>query len=797
MPLPGFFRSLRFRLLFASLLIQLVFISLIIGNSLRLVDAHLHQHVDEHIQSAQSLYQTALAAPLANRDYATAHEILASLQRDSELDYLMLVTPDGQRLAGTAWKTDQPLPQAGRDPVNPELMHVILPIELYGQHYADLHYGISLRFIAQTRHDLIVQSAVISFGGILLSLLALGLSGYWLTRHLSTLAATSQRIAAGDYQLPLPQHGPSEIVTLSHNFMQMSQAIAQRITDAENATAALRDSNKLLTGFIDALPDIVVLKDSSGRWLQINAAAEKNLGLESFPWLGKTHSEMAELRPVFREFHLNGARSDEYAWQHPGVQITTEYVNQNGAPARIIETRKIALRTQEGQPIALATIARDITETRRIETELEHYRKHLEELVAERTNELMLAKLAAEQASSAKSQFLANISHEIRTPLNAITGMAHLIRRGGLSELQEKRLGTLEQASHHLLEIINAVLDLAKIDAGKFTLKEAPLDLDALLDTALAMVQGRARDKQLELGSQRHWPALPLLGDPTCLQQALLNYLSNAVKFTARGSIQVIVETLASDATSVLLRFAVQDTGPGIAPDVLPRLFEPFEQGDNSSTRQYGGTGLGLSITRRLAELMGGSAGVDSTLGQGSTFWFTARLRRSKTQQDAAPLLIPSDSAGPISPTAAGQSDNTAQPYPHRILLAEDEPVNREITQMLLDEIGLLVDCAVDGQEAVELVTRQQAAEQPYALILMDMQMPNMDGLEATRRIRALPDLQSLPIIAMTANAFAEDREQCFAAGMDDFITKPVKPEILFATVHRWLPGGEQQPVTR
>ena len=797
MPLPGFFRSLRFRLLFASLLIQFVFISLIIGNSLRLVDAHLHQHVDEHIQSAQSLYQTALAAPLANRDYATAHEILASLQRDSDLDYLMLVTPDGQRLAGTAWKTEQPLPQAGRDPVNPELMHVILPIELYGQHYADLHYGISLRFIAQTRHDLIVQSAVISFGGILLSLLALGLSGYWLTRHLSTLAATSQRIAAGDYQLPLPQHGPSEIVTLSHNFMQMSQAIAQRITDAENATAALRDSNKLLTGFIDALPDIVVLKDSSGRWLQINAAAEKNLGLENFPWLGKTHSEMAELRPVFREFHLNGARSDEYAWQHPGVQITTEYVDQNGAPARIIETRKIALRTQEGLPIALATIARDITETRRIETELEHYRKHLEELVAERTNELMLAKLAAEQASSAKSQFLANISHEIRTPLNAITGMAHLIRRGGLSELQEKRLDTLEQASHHLLEIINAVLDLAKIDAGKFTLKEAPLDLDALLDTALAMVQGRARDKQLELGSQRHWPALPLLGDPTCLQQALLNYLSNAVKFTARGSIQVIVETLASDATSVLLRFAVQDTGPGIAPDVLPRLFEPFEQGDNSSTRQYGGTGLGLSITRRLAELMGGSAGVDSTLGQGSTFWFTARLRRSKTQQDAAPLLIPSDSAGPVSPTAAGQSDNTAQPYPHRILLAEDEPVNREITQMLLDEIGLLVDCAVDGQEAVELVTRQQAAEQPYALILMDMQMPNMDGLEATRRIRALPDLQSLPIIAMTANAFAEDREQCFAAGMDDFIAKPVKPETLFATVHRWLPGGEQRPVTR
>ena len=230
MPLPGFFRSLRFRLLFASLLIQFVFISLIIGNSLRLVDAHLHQHVDEHIQSAQSLYQTALAAPLANRDYATAHEILASLQRDSDLDYLMLVTPDGQRLAGTAWKTEQPLPQAGRDPVNPELMHVILPIELYGQHYADLHYGISLRFIAQTRHDLIVQSAVISFGGILLSLLALGLSGYWLTRHLSTLAATSQRIAAGESGVTVDAGSNDELRQVSAAFNDMSRSLQVKAT---------------------------------------------------------------------------------------------------------------------------------------------------------------------------------------------------------------------------------------------------------------------------------------------------------------------------------------------------------------------------------------------------------------------------------------------------------------------------------------------------------------------------------------------------------------------------------------
>ena len=671
---------------------------------------------------------------------------------------------------------------------------------------------------------------------------------------------------------------------------------------------ALLSLNQML---IDHLPASVYARDANGRFMFVNRAYGKVNSVETARILGET--PLAVWPAGLGASMLQNDRAALDAQQ----PVESEEERSIDGQTRVFLTRRFPIRMPDGASIGVAGIATDITERKALERALRDLSADLERQVAERTRELQeqardlqLAKERAEDAASSKSQFLANMSHEIRTPINAVIGMSYLALKTAADERQRDYLHKIQRSAQNLLGILNDILDFSKVEAGKLGIEAIDFDLDQVLQNLSTVVGEKAAAKGLELVIATE-PDVPsdLRGDPLRLSQVLINYATNAIKFTERGEVLVRVRVLERGAGDVLLRFEVHDTGIGLTAEQIGLLFQSFSQADQSTTRRFGGTGLGLAISKSLAELMGGSVGVQSVPGIGSQFWFTARLEISERVATAGSaqalargtrVLVVDDNehaalsltelllrqsfdaehvvSAPAALAALRSAEASGAPYavvltdwqmpdmdglalvqaiaalglatPPRcalvtahereqlqaaaasvgvrdilvkpvsgallldtmvrllglaarggthptppvlppsyetlrgchVLLAEDNELNQEIACELLREVGMTVDVAPDGRAAVQL-----AGSRRYDLILMDMQMPVMDGLVATRAIREQYPQGCLPIVAMTANAMAADRERCLAVGMDDFLTKPIDPGELWRCLSRWL----------
>jgi two-component system sensor histidine kinase/response regulator len=582
------------------------------------------------------------------------------------------------------------------------------------------------------------------------------------------------------------------------------------ITERKNSEDAAYQNSAELRALFQAFPDLFLRLDKQETVLDAKGGQRSDSFLGADKFLGRN---LQDLLPAGALAQVR--RAQERVRKSHAMEMV-EFVIEDQLGQQDYEMRLLPLNWDEW-----IAVVRNITERKASEQRLKDDAQELEQ----KNEELEKALSAAREATRLKSRFLANMSHEIRTPMNGVLGMTDFLLGTGLNEEQQEYAQSIKRSADSLLALINDILDLSRIEAGKLRLHHAEFSLASTITETTSMFALQARAKGLELVSTIA-PSLPesVVGDPGRLRQVLTNLLANAVKFTERGQVGLKADIVSQTREEIQLKFTVHDSGIGIPPAEQGRLFDTFTQVDESNTRKYGGTGLGLAISKQLVEMLGGEIGLESEPGKGSTFWFTATFGKPaqpNTPDSGEPKKVNTRSRQTLTPRAPAAKSQTgtarrmegptveisaSAPAPAsprdasvrndasmRILLAEDNEINQRITLRLLQKLGLAADAVVNGREAVEALEKRN-----YDLVLMDCQMPDMDGFEATAVIRSREgSSRHQTICALTANAMDGDRERCLAAGMDDYISKPVGLEKLRAALDRWIPGLGATAVAR